>query len=214
MTPMTVASTFDARLAARHAEVIGDEVKRKGNDVTLVTYSKMLQTSMRAVKQLEGEGIRDGRLLSIPGRPPDLIAMVPERYARPGLLVNLTGALELAGAAGLLGYVLDIYRDHAARNHANAGGGRQRQVDHPSRRAYHHMHPAPQRGQQLPDDDAALLYAATRLPWEIWWKGQDNNWYQAAGATASTSALPATGAPWPPGCARPPPRSSPRPPGS
>ena len=33
------------------------DVKRKGNDVTLVTYSKMLQTSMRAVKQLEGEGI-------------------------------------------------------------------------------------------------------------------------------------------------------------
>jgi uncharacterized membrane protein len=28
--------------------------------------------------------------------------MVPERYPRPGLLVNLTGALELAGAAGLL----------------------------------------------------------------------------------------------------------------
>jgi pyruvate dehydrogenase E1 component beta subunit len=33
------------------------DVKRKGKDVTLVTYSKMLQTSMRAVKQLEGEGI-------------------------------------------------------------------------------------------------------------------------------------------------------------
>ena len=33
------------------------DVKRRGNDVTLVTYSKMLQTSMRAVKQLEGEGI-------------------------------------------------------------------------------------------------------------------------------------------------------------
>jgi pyruvate dehydrogenase E1 component beta subunit len=33
------------------------DVKRKGNDVTLITYSKMLQTSMRAVKQLEGEGI-------------------------------------------------------------------------------------------------------------------------------------------------------------
>jgi pyruvate dehydrogenase E1 component beta subunit len=33
------------------------EVKRRGNDVTLVTYSKMLQTTMRAIKQLEGEGI-------------------------------------------------------------------------------------------------------------------------------------------------------------
>jgi len=35
-------------------------------------------------------------------RRPDLIAMVPERFPRPGLLVTLTGALELAGAAGLL----------------------------------------------------------------------------------------------------------------
>jgi uncharacterized membrane protein len=35
-------------------------------------------------------------------RRSDLIAMVPERFPRPGLLVSLTGALELAGAAGLL----------------------------------------------------------------------------------------------------------------
>jgi pyruvate dehydrogenase E1 component beta subunit len=33
------------------------DIKRRGSDVTLVTYSKMVQTSMRAVKQLEGEGI-------------------------------------------------------------------------------------------------------------------------------------------------------------
>ncbi len=33
------------------------DIKRAGQDVTLITYSKMLQTSMRAVKQLEGEGI-------------------------------------------------------------------------------------------------------------------------------------------------------------
>jgi pyruvate dehydrogenase E1 component beta subunit len=33
------------------------DVKRPGKDVTLITYSKMVQTSMRAVKQLEGEGI-------------------------------------------------------------------------------------------------------------------------------------------------------------
>ena len=33
------------------------DVKRRGNDVTLVTYSKMLQTTMRAIKQLEAEGI-------------------------------------------------------------------------------------------------------------------------------------------------------------
>jgi len=33
------------------------DVKRRGNDVTLVTYSKMLQTTMRAIKPLEAEGI-------------------------------------------------------------------------------------------------------------------------------------------------------------
>jgi pyruvate dehydrogenase E1 component beta subunit len=33
------------------------EVKRPGKDVTLVTYSKMLQVSMKAVQQLESEGI-------------------------------------------------------------------------------------------------------------------------------------------------------------
>ena len=35
-------------------------------------------------------------------RRADLIAMEPQRFPRPGLLVSLTGALELAGAAGLL----------------------------------------------------------------------------------------------------------------
>jgi pyruvate dehydrogenase E1 component beta subunit len=33
------------------------EVKRPGKDVTIVTYSKMLQISLRAAKQLEAEGI-------------------------------------------------------------------------------------------------------------------------------------------------------------
>jgi uncharacterized membrane protein len=36
------------------------------------------------------------------GRRADLIAMVPPRLPRPGLLVTVTGVLELAGAAGLL----------------------------------------------------------------------------------------------------------------
>jgi len=35
-------------------------------------------------------------------RRADLVAMVPDRLPRPGLLVSVTGALELAGAAGLL----------------------------------------------------------------------------------------------------------------
>jgi len=33
------------------------DIKRPGQDVTLITYSKMLQTSMKAAKQLEAEGI-------------------------------------------------------------------------------------------------------------------------------------------------------------
>jgi len=33
------------------------DVKRPGKDVTLVTYSKMLQVSMKAVQQLETDGI-------------------------------------------------------------------------------------------------------------------------------------------------------------
>lgn len=35
-------------------------------------------------------------------RRSELIAMVPERFPQPGLLVSLTGALELVGAAGLM----------------------------------------------------------------------------------------------------------------
>jgi pyruvate dehydrogenase E1 component beta subunit len=33
------------------------DVKRQGGDVTIVTYSKMLQTSMRAARQLEADGV-------------------------------------------------------------------------------------------------------------------------------------------------------------
>ena len=33
------------------------EIKRPGKDVTIVTYSKMLQISLKAAKQLEAEGI-------------------------------------------------------------------------------------------------------------------------------------------------------------
>jgi len=35
-------------------------------------------------------------------RRADLMAMVPDRFPRPDLLVTITGALELAGAAGLM----------------------------------------------------------------------------------------------------------------
>jgi uncharacterized membrane protein len=35
-------------------------------------------------------------------RRADLIAMVPDQFPRPGVLVSITGVLELAGAGGLL----------------------------------------------------------------------------------------------------------------
>jgi pyruvate dehydrogenase E1 component beta subunit len=48
------------------------DVKRPGKDVTIVTYSKMLQISMRAAKQLEAEGI-DAEVIDLRSlRPLDL----------------------------------------------------------------------------------------------------------------------------------------------
>jgi beta-glucosidase len=43
---MTVAATFDPRLAYRHAEVIGDEAKKKGNDVVFAPAVNMMRTPL------------------------------------------------------------------------------------------------------------------------------------------------------------------------
>src|SRR5918998_1339621 len=45
-SPMTIASTFDPMAAFRHAEVIGDEVKKKGNDVVFAPAVNMLRTPL------------------------------------------------------------------------------------------------------------------------------------------------------------------------
>ena len=45
-SPMALASTFSETLAARHAAVVGDEVKRKGNDVVFAPAVNMLRTPL------------------------------------------------------------------------------------------------------------------------------------------------------------------------
>jgi pyruvate dehydrogenase E1 component beta subunit len=57
------------------------DVKRQGKDVTLITYSKMLQTSMRAVKQLEGQGI-DVEVIDLRSLRPLDMAPIYESFKR------------------------------------------------------------------------------------------------------------------------------------
>ncbi len=45
-SPMTLAATFGRELAARHAGVVGDEVRRKGNDVVFAPAVNMLRTPL------------------------------------------------------------------------------------------------------------------------------------------------------------------------
>ncbi|HWT92558.1 MAG TPA: glycoside hydrolase family 3 C-terminal domain-containing protein, partial [Solirubrobacteraceae bacterium] len=44
--PMSLAATFDPDAAVRHAEVIGDEVQKKGNDVVFAPAVNMLRTPL------------------------------------------------------------------------------------------------------------------------------------------------------------------------
>jgi hypothetical protein len=49
-------------------------------------------------------------------------------------------------------------------------------------------YPPIQRGQQIPaTDDAAFVYGEVNLPWEIWWKTQDNSWFQATGGPGNAT---------------------------
>ena len=43
---MSLASSFDRGLAKRHAEIVGDEVRRKGNDVVYAPAMNMLRTPL------------------------------------------------------------------------------------------------------------------------------------------------------------------------
>ena len=45
-SPMTVASAFDPEVAAQHAAVVGDEVRRKGNDVVFAPAVNMMRTPL------------------------------------------------------------------------------------------------------------------------------------------------------------------------
>ncbi len=45
-SPMTLASTFSEELAFRHAAIIGDEVKKKGNDVVFAPAVNMMRTPL------------------------------------------------------------------------------------------------------------------------------------------------------------------------
>ena len=45
-SPMTLASTFDGAAAMRHAEIVGDEVRKKGNDVVFAPAVNMLRTPL------------------------------------------------------------------------------------------------------------------------------------------------------------------------
>jgi beta-glucosidase len=80
-SPMTLASTFDAMAAFRHAEVIGDEVKRKGNDVVFAPAVNMLRTPL------------NGRTFEYFGEDPFLAARIAAGWTRgvqsTGVIANV-----------------------------------------------------------------------------------------------------------------------------
>jgi beta-glucosidase len=45
-SPMSLAASFDEDLAARHASVVGDEVRRKGNDIVFAPAVNMMRTPL------------------------------------------------------------------------------------------------------------------------------------------------------------------------
>ncbi len=80
-SPMTIASTFDPMAAFRHAEVIGDEVKRKGNDVIYAPAVNMLRTPL------------NGRTFEYFGEDPFLSARIAVGWTRgvqsTGVIANV-----------------------------------------------------------------------------------------------------------------------------
>src|SRR5829696_2935837 len=78
---MTVASMFDPGLAARHAAVIGDEVKKKGNDVVYAPAVNMMRTPL------------NGRTFEYFGEDPFLVAQIAAGWTRgvqsEGVIANV-----------------------------------------------------------------------------------------------------------------------------
>ncbi|WP_370325409.1 glycoside hydrolase family 3 C-terminal domain-containing protein [Euzebya sp.] len=69
-SPMSLASTFSPEAAARHAAVIGDEVRNKGNDVVFAPAVNMLRTPV------------NGRTFEYFGEDPHLAALMAEHWTR------------------------------------------------------------------------------------------------------------------------------------
>jgi beta-glucosidase len=69
-SPMTVASTFDPQSAYRHAEVVGDEVKKKGNDVVYAPAVNMMRTPL------------NGRTFEYFGEDPYLAAKIAAAWTK------------------------------------------------------------------------------------------------------------------------------------
>ncbi|HEV3000599.1 MAG TPA: glycoside hydrolase family 3 C-terminal domain-containing protein [Solirubrobacteraceae bacterium] len=80
-SPMTIASTFDPLAAFRHAEVVGDEVRRKGNDVVFAPAVNMLRTPL------------NGRTFEYFGEDPYLAARMATAWTRgvqsTGVIANV-----------------------------------------------------------------------------------------------------------------------------
>ena len=80
-SPMTLASTFSQDVAFRHAEVVGDEVRRKGNDVVFAPAVNMMRTPL------------NGRTFEYFGEDPYLAARMAASWTRgvqsTGVIANV-----------------------------------------------------------------------------------------------------------------------------
>jgi len=80
-SPMTVAASFDPEVAFRHAAVIGDEVRKKGNDVVYAPAVNMLRTPL------------NGRTFEYFGEDPFLAGRIAAAWTRgvqsEGIIANV-----------------------------------------------------------------------------------------------------------------------------
>lgn len=77
-SPISVAASFSGRVAARHARVVGDEVKRKGNDVVFAPAVNLVRTPV------------GGRTFEYFGEDPHLAAELATSWTRA---VQSTGVI-------------------------------------------------------------------------------------------------------------------------